>query len=1355
MDTSFQICSVPVTDYTTLLTNYKITHLIHLSDIHIRPIERHEEYQIVFQNLYKQLRYLECVQTKHAIIILTGDIFHSKLHLSSELIQITGQFFLELDKIAPVLIILGNHDLNLQNKDRSHALSVFFETSNQFYTQFNQTWLLNKTGVYQFGTCLFHVPVIDDQRFIPASLLPDGNYTHKICLYHGGVGDYSLENGIIQHSNIGITLFDGYDCVLLGDIHLGQFLDASKKRIAYAGSFIQQNRCETYKNHGFLLWNLTAQTNEWHEVLNPEGFCIITIHPNQILFHPRNNTHSEHRIEYIVPNTPPEITDSFWEQLKWEAFQNRAQTYLHINIPHNFSIDEWTILLTQFFTQTYQFNPERIKVVKHYTESSLLTFKHQTAELQQWNIQAIENQTIFTEFLNTIQPSNYNLPGGSTWTTYVYDKVLYYYNQTIQYIQNYPDLYRQKINEYTARQADLTGSPLTPHLMEWSNLLCYDEKNVLDFDQMKQFKIFNISGKNYSGKSAIIDILLYALYGKTYRGRGQAKQILGVHARNGSVLLIFSILHHKYRITRQFLTKRKEIEQNLLLEQWIQNEWKNQNEEGMQKTQKKIDELIGPMKLYTDGPIFLQGEADDFFRLTPSERKTSLLKKLNFDLIDKLIEHLKEKQSQFVLEVKLNRIQYSKIQDRVQQLITSCPLSELEFTDFEIKNLYPFFEIQHDLFHKDCSQAIHIAKEKRTRYLQQLQKPIQPQKVPGTIQECNQKIIHLQQKLQTSQEEQIEQSRLKQLLQEKMPFIQSHYKTLVNQQSKIMSDLIQLRVQYQMNSSGIWNHETMETIQIKLKQIQQQILQDAPEFASLQENMQQIQIELEEFTKEEIELEQKYIEQYHEFNHQKQKINDEIQQIQLFLQKFNEKPHPDCHFCSKNPQIQQFHQFSKQLPVLTESLQQVQKQITNYKNTRNKQLCSLFKQEYENKELVEASHQKIAKPIENQKIAQRTLQCIQWKEQITELTKQQEQNQIQITELGLFLKENHALPSWISVDMIGQELKINNLLLQKIIPSFIEIQRELEYEESKKQYHERFQQETKQYDFLWNEYQLKLSELQTLDQTIQVLEKQYQQQERWLNDVKQVGTEYNELPELKKQEEELIYQAANIQLFGHHGFPFFLIQKIINEMIHVLNSELNQLTDFQIQAEFDQGERKADKSDIHFYIVKHSGDAVYDLQQGSGFERFMTAILWRIHTSRMYHPARLMPLNWIIFDESFHFWDQTQLGQLGLLFQHLYNYAPNILVISHIPQVTELANEVLTIHRNGLSHICYPHETIQLQNPVVILKQTEKQKLIQTAQEMNIPIQKQNSKGKNVSLSVQELREAITQKTNQRLFMNP
>jgi predicted MPP superfamily phosphohydrolase len=82
--------------------------IAHLSDIHVKD-DRRGEYKKIFTKLYSCLS-----SEKIDTIAITGDIFHDKTRASANNYTDVKEFLTQLTKIAPVVLIPGNHDLNIK-----------------------------------------------------------------------------------------------------------------------------------------------------------------------------------------------------------------------------------------------------------------------------------------------------------------------------------------------------------------------------------------------------------------------------------------------------------------------------------------------------------------------------------------------------------------------------------------------------------------------------------------------------------------------------------------------------------------------------------------------------------------------------------------------------------------------------------------------------------------------------------------------------------------------------------------------------------------------------------------------------------------------------------------------------------------------------------------------------------------------------------------------------------------------------------------------------------------------------------------------------------------------------------------
>ena len=271
----------------------KVDKIYHLADLHIRNLKRHTEYREVFQ---KFLNNVDNDDIDNAIIYLAGDIAHAKTEMSPELVREISWFLTECANRKHTFLITGNHDCNLNNNYRLDVLTPIIEN-----LQNDRIHYLRDTGVYPFHNITFVVySILDKQENWPKGELVDGENT--ICVFHGPVNDSTTDIGYTVSSNSFTTeMFDGFDMVMLGDIHKRQTLGSST--IAYAGSMIQQNHGESLDKHGYLLWDVDSRTFEEFEIPNDYGFYTLDV--DNGIVPSVTNMPKKPRLRVRVSNTEP------------------------------------------------------------------------------------------------------------------------------------------------------------------------------------------------------------------------------------------------------------------------------------------------------------------------------------------------------------------------------------------------------------------------------------------------------------------------------------------------------------------------------------------------------------------------------------------------------------------------------------------------------------------------------------------------------------------------------------------------------------------------------------------------------------------------------------------------------------------------------------------------------------------------------------------------------------------------------------------------------------------------------------------------------------------------------------------
>lgn len=255
----------------------KVDKIFHIADVHVRNLKRHTEYKEVFKKLYKEI---EDRKTDNSLIVVAGDIAHSKTEMSPELVDVISEFFERLANICDTIVITGNHDCNLNNTYRMDVISPIVKNLNC-----DNLYYYKDSGLYRHGNVDFVVWSVYDKEedFIQAKNVREaGSENTLVGLYHGPVNNAKTDVGFsIFNNKVNVGMMDGFDMFLLGDIHSFQYLN-DEKTIAYPGSLVQQNHGENLKGHGMLVWDVDTRTSEFVEIQNDYGYYTLEVENGKI-----------------------------------------------------------------------------------------------------------------------------------------------------------------------------------------------------------------------------------------------------------------------------------------------------------------------------------------------------------------------------------------------------------------------------------------------------------------------------------------------------------------------------------------------------------------------------------------------------------------------------------------------------------------------------------------------------------------------------------------------------------------------------------------------------------------------------------------------------------------------------------------------------------------------------------------------------------------------------------------------------------------------------------------------------------------------------------------------------------------
>jgi DNA repair exonuclease SbcCD nuclease subunit len=571
-----------------------IEKICHIADIHIRKTPtRNDEYEKVFENLIESLK-----KEKPDRIVIVGDLVHDYLDLQGEQLIMAHNLLNELSKIAPVRITRGNHDCRKKNLKRVDSVKAIVKTLNNsnveyydntgFHPDANIIWAVWHHGEQKNNPWKTKDGKLYEKNRVDTTPSYGGepviNYTF-VDLFHDPVnGCKSTTNFEMKSkSYYKLTDFKG-DLSFFGDIHKMQYLDKEQTK-AYCGSLIAQDFSEGDDNfHGYLLWDVATKTAKPVPVYNEYSYVNIKISPYTDF----------DDLDFEIPN---------------------ATKYMRVRF----------VWMTLPQTRTNENERKLASYVK--SKYGNVTISHKNEFLEKEKISIDENVNLENVSEKTVQHSIFKefLEKIGTDSNVINDVIL--------------------LDDEITNEIDL-GENMS---IEWDiikfggrNFASYAE---LDIDWRDMEGLFQITGINTAGKTTIMKLISYVLFGKALETESKMKygDKRFVNNRNGSsfceAYLVIEAngeyfgIKKKTEITR---TKDGEINgapttMNYYMLASPDDEMTDDNlldkltEDQRNLTQKKLEAIIGSY--------------DNFMRIvmTTSDTLNTILKNEMADFIDSLL----------------------------------------------------------------------------------------------------------------------------------------------------------------------------------------------------------------------------------------------------------------------------------------------------------------------------------------------------------------------------------------------------------------------------------------------------------------------------------------------------------------------------------------------------------------------------------------------------------------------------------------------------------------------------------------------------------------------------------------------
>lgn len=610
----------------------KLKHVVHISDVHIRLFRRHEEYEQAFKKLYADIHRKNL---KDFVIVLAGDIVHAKTDMSPEMVDVTSKFLENIANIAPTILIAGNHDCNLANVNRLDSLTPIVNNLQHPNLYYIKNSAVVRVADTDFAVC----SILGSQSEWPSS--DECSADNKIALYHGPVhGALTDANFTITNRHVHIDTFDGFDMVMLGDIHRHQILQEytpsiKKPVIVYSSSLIQQNHGETIDGHGWCLWNIQDRTFNFVPLENDYGYCTIEVINGQI------------QMPTILPK--------------------KARIRLFTGDLDNTEIKKLVTKLRKT-TQVIELSVNKSRYNKQSLLPSSTTSIHDSLDLTQPSTQMI----LVNDWLKR------NTPNLDPSVLGAIEQLNVELNGKIQH-----EDYSRNVH-------------WRPLKFKFSNMFSYGEDNEINFTEMNG--IYGIFAQNASGKSSVMDSLMFCLYDKTPRAfRGH--DIMNNRKNNFECTLTFEINEEIYGIHR-IGTRKKNGDVKVDVNFWKISESgveESLNGESRRDTNANIRSYVGTYEDFIMTALSGQTSNALFIDKSQSERKDLLIQFMGLNIFDKLYaianDEVKEiagilkrfKKSDVTDELANNHDKIIEVKRALGNLETEKSLLEQERTELDTK----------------------------------------------------------------------------------------------------------------------------------------------------------------------------------------------------------------------------------------------------------------------------------------------------------------------------------------------------------------------------------------------------------------------------------------------------------------------------------------------------------------------------------------------------------------------------------------------------------------------------------------------------------------------------------------------
>tara|TARA_B100000035_G_C21033420_1_gene569638 strand:+ start:780 stop:3902 length:3123 start_codon:yes stop_codon:yes gene_type:complete len=272
----------------------------------------------------------------------------------------------------------------------------------------------------------------------------------------------------------------------------------------------------------------------------------------------------------------------------------------------------------------------------------------------------------------------------------VFDKYMEQFLDTKELKQETRDRTMEIAREYFKKhaQTDLSRNVTWKlNKMQWDYLFNYGKGNSIDFSKLNG--LVGIFGKNYSGKSSIIDAALFGMFNTTSKGERKNVHIINQNHEKAKCRIELSIGDDVYKIARNLERTKTSAKTDLdFTKVNLGTTAESKNGTTRNETDQNIQSSFGTYRDFIMTSLSAQNDSFGFINEGSTKRKEILAKFLDLEIFDEMHKEVKKDSSEMRgyikhlngvdWEKKLKRAidEYSEILEEIQTKQEECDKSE-------------------------------------------------------------------------------------------------------------------------------------------------------------------------------------------------------------------------------------------------------------------------------------------------------------------------------------------------------------------------------------------------------------------------------------------------------------------------------------------------------------------------------------------------------------------------------------------------------------------------------------------------------------------------------------------------------